>query len=1170
MNIVFRASAGTGKTHQLTHLYTALVLGEAFSVPDTKARPVEILAATRDPIPPSRLLLMTFTDNAAAELRLRVAQRLLRRRLEAEESGRMEEADRARHALRALPAAPICTFHAFCAGLLREHAIEAGLSPAFSILDEEETGQLLEDAARTELLARLRAGGPEYDPDFAAFCSATRLFGGLRASGVAGTAQALVRQAAGLGLSLESAESWLPPPSPTASLEQLLDLLAEFHRVRADRGKPLPGRAHEVFQCLEKMAKNFPTIGKSKADFSNHWKISDSLAVADDLTRQCSISFTGEGGRLNALSTRLREWVASARNDALYERRSPAMRAFVRYAAAVERGVTARQQQLQGLAFDDLLRRARDLLATRKDRARLYDVILLDEAQDTSRLQCELLRLLWDPTSGSLVLCGDVKQSIYAWRNADPKVMPDLEELMRPAPGYRPVALRDSYRSKDQVLRFVNLLFPQVYGPEYSAEDQLAPVESRNALVAGQGEGPCFEELLPAGGGTESESPAPDRAVRVRNEMDAVARRIRLLVEGPSDEQPKFRFSEEAQRFEPVGEGHRFRYGDILVLLRRTTNQPALEHALRRYRIPYRVGGRGQGLYSRPEAKDLLLLWQVLTRPCETIPLIGFLRSPWVGLTDEALMLLGWGQGEFDEALFHRRVLGGAPLPEEWPPSERDLLEDGRALLRVYRPQVDRRSTAELTREIVAQTGYDAVLAGSFRGSQRLANLRRLFAELERMERHGALAAEVCDDLEAQIEEPPDIPEAELLDPDQDAVELMTIHGAKGLTQRVVFVPELDARPSGAEPWALLAGAGNLQLRSELLDRTPVRTPGFEAARGANRAVRDAEARNVFYVALTRARDLVVLSGQQDDPPEGTWRHAIEELRRNQPGKTAECLRLRTFDDVARAAEAAGIQPVVAAAVVPPEKGFRPAAFFEAANRYPLPLKTPVILRHSATTLSAFACDPSAFAPAPAPPGEEAFARETDDRAARFGTAGHEAMEQLYYGNWTVAPVDVLPACPSAAGLSPEERTDLVARLERAVQFMARWTAGARNGAAEWPFALRLDYGGTTLIVDGTVDALCRRDGLAALLDYKFTEEPPEQLAARYGLQLNLYRAAAARRWSEKPEAVQAVLLALGRDRAQAIEVTWDPQTVELAMHAARALYAAPATSPPAPAGSPR
>jgi hypothetical protein len=194
MSIVYNASAGTGKTFQVTQLYEQLVMENGIN--------------------PREILLMTFTDNAAAELRMRVAHRLLKARRNAETADDAEQTERAVLASAQLSSAPIGTIHAFCTRLLREHALAAGLSPSFLVLAGDERDEPLNRICREELLAHL-----EQDPDFKTFCAGAHMigFGQGFGSSITETVPTLLAQAGNLGISLEDAEELLPPPVPTAS-----------------------------------------------------------------------------------------------------------------------------------------------------------------------------------------------------------------------------------------------------------------------------------------------------------------------------------------------------------------------------------------------------------------------------------------------------------------------------------------------------------------------------------------------------------------------------------------------------------------------------------------------------------------------------------------------------------------------------------------------------------------------------------------------------------------------------------------------------------------------------------------------------------------------------------------------------------------------------------------
>ncbi len=921
-------------------------------------------------------------------------------------------------------------------------------------------------------------------------------------------------------------------------------------KVRASRKDGLPAQAAKVFQTLETILGDFPNIGKNVA------------GALEALSREEKLTFSGAG--LTEISQRLKKLIEDGLNAERYKLHHAPIRAFARYAAAVAAAYEERKRQLAALDFDDLLIKARDLLCADGAAAPPFEFLIVDEVQDTSRVQCEIIEKLWTPGSNGLVICGDTKQSIYAWRNADPRVMPDLEKTIGGVKTSHRIALRASFRSKDSILDLVNLLFQQVYGEHYAEDEQLVAAEEKNGRARGRGEKPCVE-LLTAPWEGEADA-VPDIETRVRAEMTAVADRIRLLVEGPAQWKPVFRYSDDSERFDRAGKGNAFRYADILILLRRTSQQQVLEHTLRQHGIPYRIGGRGKGLFARPEAKDLMLFLKVLTHPFDTIALIGFLRSPWAGLSDEAILQLGWTARGFSEAAFRDNVFSGT---FDGDPEQAQRLARASERITRFRAQADFRLASELVRELIQETGYDAIIAGTFRGGQRLADLRKLLDWIRSAEHGGTvLLADVAAALEAYADDPPDIPEAALLDPDQNAVTIMTIHGAKGLTARVVFVPELCARPSGDSPWALLTDAAasepSLQVRTEDLGREKTMTPGFDLARQANTDVRDAEAKNVFYVAMTRARDLVVLSGPCGGRKPAEWRREINQLLETSP-ESKELVRVIGFDEL----HAAAGKPEGAPSDVVPA----PEVFHAVTERFAPTAHRPSPLRFPATILSAYHGSAKDFVRTTLP-GAEPFwlrrprhpdeaegtgedappAADTDafGSYAEFGTAGHAALEQLALSGWR----GDVRALAQAAGLGPANAEDLEQRLARALAEVRGLSAGAAELNVEWPFALMIEDDGNAVIVDGTIDLFFQSaDGGWQIVDYKFTDEPTAELLRKYGLQLNLYRLALDRLLGDRAQNLRASLMAIGRDTVRRIEVPPDPATGKQAVAAAVSLH---------------
>jgi ATP-dependent helicase/nuclease subunit A len=1021
MNLIFNASAGTGKTWQVTELYAALVLG--------KNHPH--LPPDRQPAPPEKILLMTFTDNAAAELRQRVSEKMIA----AEKTEEDETSDRARRVLRSLPAANISTIHAFCAGLLREYALELGLSPNFQTLENEARDALLDEVLKIEIFQWL-----EDSADFREFCAGISVLGDHDYS-LINTIRSLLEKSASRGLDLSNAEAFLPDPSDPSD-KGIQSLCAELRNV-IDARSDIPATLAPVFQWLEKWQEKFPIIGNME-EFS------------------ADLDSFGKFGRVKGcaeISTALDEAKEKWKTAHFYRKNYAQFRAFARCLSACALRFVEAKRARDAVDFGDQLLLARDLLKNKKFDDPLFDWMIVDEVQDTSRVQCEVIEALWERNT-HLVICGDKKQSIYAWRSADPQVMPDLESAMEQRGGQKRIDLKTSYRSKNRVIEAVNELFGGIY-------DSYDALEPQGTLA---GEKPCVEFLAQ----DNDESTTDD-------EMSAVARRIRLLIDGGAEWRPNF--GHDGKTFV---EDQPFNYGDILILLKRSTHQAVLEKALRDADIPYTSGGKGKALFEQQEVRDLLMFLQVLCEPSNDLALVGFLRSPFANLTDDEIVQLGWDGETFDHEILRKQFFNLGVSPLILVDSKNTKIKGltpkltpkwvAERLLR-YRAQTGKKLASQLVREMVRETAFDAQLAGLPSGEQKLANFKKALDWIRAAERGGqVLLPDVVRLFEKYIKTPPrsGAAEAMLPDPSQNAVTIMTVHGAKGLTKRVCFVPDISFGDQPDKGFSVFS-ENTLELKITALTGEEVESPGWKKACDANKAVRDLESTNVFYVAMTRARDLVVLSGAGTKDSKG-WKKLAEGFFENAPDEILCC---RTFSEI------------------PESEGFRPEALDFRENVKFQPLQVPSGIERKPVTSLIKSLKPKAQSLKP-----------SNDRRS-FGTLGHMVLEELAKNGWS----GDIPALVALFGGEDEE---LVKQLEAAREILRKETAGAVSLFAEHPFVLKRG----DVIFDGTIDLLAQLssndpvapkpsgEGGWKIFDYKFTNESADVALATYSPQLAAYQEA--------------------------------------------------------------
>ncbi len=1017
-DLVVTAGAGSGKTRTLVALYAAILADSRFGVDGRR-------------LGPSDVLCLTFTERAARELALKVRDRL---------------SDPA--ALRSLESADVTTFHAWCARLLRRHPLEAGVDPRFGILTEDAAEDLLRRAA----VETLRRGLEDGDR---AARQAVELVGLERG---AQTLADLVRALRTAG--------W----RPRRAIERFEERLAEIEVRRAPLAAELDARLDELLAVARTAGlhteNQLRTLAKIEAAAAR-WRREPGSGTAEELGRL--VRSAGRSWRFSD-SVTLRDPVCEAATDyaALaveIESRFqlggwPALTASVRAAyraARFARGV---------LDYDDLVLKARDLLAERDDirhrERRRYRVVLVDEHQDTDPVQDEILRLLIgeralagepDPDAPRWCVVGDAQQSIYGFRGA---TVAAFEDLARRAAGRGARrTLATNYRSRVALVGFHNALFPTVLvAGERADQVGYLPQEA----FRGTGDDPAVELLDPEG----LDAPAAEAR---ETEARALAARVAAACrQGDPDA---------IEVHDPVtGETRTARPGDVAILLRRLTQVETYRRALDGAELESVVVGSGS-FYGRQEVFDALNALEAALHPDDPVPLVGFLRSPMVGLPDDALWEL---LRDFDRGMALSAHLAEPNVTTRIDPAEAERLADGLAVLEGVRTRADRQPPGAVLAWLVDRTGYAAVLDALPDKGQRRANLERLVTLADRAPGDGlGLLSEWTSALRRRVERPPrerdaSFPEA------GDRVRVLSIHQAKGLEFPIVALADIGGRvQSGSTNVAFDPQLGVVARVWDDPAAKPRGTASWDLAARAAAEREAAEEGRLLYVAATRARDHLILSA---GAPDGDW------LRR-----------LRAFADTPAAADLLAVRPLA---------GWE-ARFSDALGQAP-PLVEPG--RAVRASLPAAPGEAPARELAAALTGgvgsgasPAAAARAAAEEARRRGARGHAALEHAPLDDGEEALAKWLDG---PGGLPPDEARGLAAFVARHV---APRLAGAAELAREHPFRLRLPGAGT---VTGTIDAVWRNaDGEWWVGDYKFAEHEPRD-AERHAAQLAIYALATA------------------------------------------------------------
>jgi ATP-dependent helicase/nuclease subunit A len=795
-NVLLEAGAGSGKTGVMVERYVRLVVDEGVS--------------------PDAVLAFTFTDKAAAELRARVRAELSRRAA----AGTNAAAVRAAALLATIGGAWITTIHGFCNRVLAAHPVAAGVDPGFRVLDQPEAERAAREAFDTALVDFLAGGDPAREETVAAYD-----LEGLRALTVAVHDELRSRGVA---------EPALPDPPV------------------GDPAEAIAYAIEQAGECLEELKEG----DAKRAGLEEAIARLATPGPPPSLTELEALRPGGTGRALGPFRDAIDEAIArvaeAGAGGVAYDHLAELLRL---YTAAFE----AAKERRAGIDFEDLQILAARLL----ERAEIgqayrgrFSHLLVDEFQDTNRLQLRLIEALQGPRT-QLVVVGDELQSIYSFRHADLEVFRRRREQIDADPSAELMRLSGNFRSRPEVIGAVNLFGRVLLGGAYRPLRVGAPPAS----PAPRGTGPAVELHLTARDGWDADGIDLDPAIDGRTPLNCLAEARAL-----------------AARLRELHEAGVER-GSMVVLLRAFTHLDAYEDSLARAGLrPYVVGGRGY--WSQQQVADVCALLATIANPLDDEALFGALASPACAVAPDTLWLLRAAAGRRRHVwpALEALALGGdgeLAAPErlaEIPAGERALLTEFATRLVGLRARAPRLSLAGLVEAAVTETGYDLATLLQPAGEARLANVRklsRLAAAYE--EREGRDLRGLLDFLAARAETDTEAQAATAAE-GHDGVRIMTVHNAKGLEFEVVAVPDL-ARGllSGGRRPVLPLGREQpprVGLQWRRLGRAAVNLYDYGELIEAGEARDSEEGLRLFHVAATRARERLILSGVvKPEPP---------------------------------------------------------------------------------------------------------------------------------------------------------------------------------------------------------------------------------------------------------------------------------------------------------------
>lgn len=887
-NILVSAAAGSGKTAVLVE------------------RIVKIITDKNHPVDIDHLLIVTFTNAAAAEMRERIGNAIEKA---------LDEQPGDEHLLRQLTLihnAQITTIDSFCLYVVRNHFHEINLEPNFRIGDEGELKLLREDVLGKVL-------EQNYEEPSEAFSDFVEGY-------ASGRTDAALNE-----MILQLYEFSRSYPWPEKWLDSFVGIYRIENREELDRAEwlaPLTQNIRFVLKDCEQLLKQALAVTQQDDGPDMYEK-----AVRSDLEKYESLSkltsFCELSGALSDIKyDRLAssrgfegdpdklELVKSLREQAKdvvkklckqyffcspemmieqLERTEPMLEEVVRLTKQFADEFAAAKRRKNLVDFHDVEHFALQILVdeetekakkTAEEFRDTFEEIMIDEYQDSNEVQETLLRSISREERGenNIFMVGDVKQSIYRFRLARPELfMKKYDSYSLEESTMQRIDLHKNFRSREEVLTCTNDIFYKIMARslgnvEYDAEAALYPGASYPAIgmkkTAGKEEtaeeqtkqniADFTPEILLADSNDEL---LEDTELSDKKTLEAkiVAEEIRHLMKT----QP---VTDKA-----TGELRAARYSDIVILLRSLSGwADSLVEVLNGNGIPAHTVS-STGYFSTVEVQTVLSMLRLLDNPRQDIPMAAVLRSPMAGLIDEELAVLRLEDGSVP---FHEAVLELAEgLYEEDGKTEDDIESTAhRKLLKFYKKYTQLRQLVpdtpihELIEIILRETGYGHYVAAMPAGNRRTANLNMLLekaAAYEKTSYKGLFHfVRYIDELQKYDV---DFGEADMVGENEDVVRIMSIHKSKGLEFPIVIVSGMGKNFNKQDTRSKMVLHPELGIGLDYMDgKKRIKSPTIAKKAIAKQIDLEnlGEELRVLYVALTRAKEKLILTGTLKDAPE--------------------------------------------------------------------------------------------------------------------------------------------------------------------------------------------------------------------------------------------------------------------------------------------------------------
>ncbi len=810
-SISVTAGAGTGKTFLLTQRYISLLESGAY---------------------PKDIVALTYTEKAASEMQTKISRELKK---QAKTKPRMQEC------LDSFSQGTISTFHGFCLSILKEFAYEANLEPGFTIMDDLDKAELVENTIRDVI----------ENPGDDLFDALVRLHLRMHQTSISDYVKLIIENGDNRWFELLKGEPetvrriwycrFIEHFGIGDDFSELFDASEKEYLFALRRMFFEDSTNRVLLNRLETADKKHLTLGRAK-----YLNLAKSLHKAETHTEirslfaQCTSAVTAKKdfeipeSELDRANEFVNVFKAlpylPGKDSEVFSVTREILLDLYDAASVCAKKIASAKKNAGILDFDDIIKKTDELLSEKHPE--ILDAVssrcryvLVDEVQDNDPALISLLRKICGDVSKNdrLFIVGDAKQSIYLFRGADSKVYAEFQGDF----GENRTALDTSFRSVPEIINFVNKIFPEIFTGKY--DPVYDPIEPNRKSAKGS---VSLITLL------------QEKKQAVQNEAETLASWIYDRIEN--------------QRLvicEDGGVCRHAEYSDVAILIRSRTHLDKLCAALDKYSVPYIEDG-GKSFYKRPEVMDLYNLLSAVLYAEDDLALYGALRSPYLSVSEAELEKAAFGS---HKPLYVRL----RSFAEE---NKESRIAFALAKISRWREYAKHMTPSLVLEKIISESEILAVYAGLDGGDRMEANLMKLLG----IARAKAVSSpfsliEFVSLLEKSIELNVADGSAEPLEERSGRVRIITIHSSKGLEYPVVclcFAGEKTLGNADGVVFDDTLGAGVKIELSWMKDKCGLLHTALEEDR-VNREM--AEAKRLFYVALTRARDHLVISATADE-----------------------------------------------------------------------------------------------------------------------------------------------------------------------------------------------------------------------------------------------------------------------------------------------------------------